>query len=371
MSGDVFGSVLSGVNSVGSLFTGIFNAASQRKFNKQMLQLYRDQLAEQQRQFDVSIQNQWDMWNATNEYNSPENQRQLMEDAGYSPYALVGGNGSYSGSSEADVMSMPTMDVPAPPSNMAPVQLSSDIISEPLRAIAEWRSIQGDTEIKNWQSKIESVNYKYREAELISSIYERMSNATNAKEKAYYQRILNNFAQEQQQSEVANKWQDLENKRVMMRGMLIDNAMKFEELKVLPQQLQADLASTYADVVLKLARKELTVQQAENLFYERLNIHADTQLKEAQTREAMTAADKNVSEAQQAESVVNLNDARTEQQQEETKVYRRMSRSLVQKAYNEAQKSEYNIGSDNLWQFMQHGLKINNNTTFEGHYRGF
>lgn len=75
---DILGSVGSAlVSGLGSLFGGSQQLAAQKSANKTNLQIARETNAQQM-----------DMFNRGLEYNSFVNQRKMLEDAGYSPYAL-------------------------------------------------------------------------------------------------------------------------------------------------------------------------------------------------------------------------------------------------------------------------------------------
>lgn len=106
-SNPVVGAAISGGSGLlGSIFSGLFNNAAQRKQNKANRELQqmnnefnaieaakaRDwQSGESQKSRDWEL----DMWNLNNEYNDPSAQRERLERAGYNPNALVGSTGSY------------------------------------------------------------------------------------------------------------------------------------------------------------------------------------------------------------------------------------------------------------------------------------
>lgn len=93
------GSAISGV--VGDLFGGIFGKSDAEKTAEMQMQIAREtnemnyKIWQEQRQAEV------DMWNMNNEYNTPEAQRQRLEDAGFSPYAMLGQGGNIGTSSSA------------------------------------------------------------------------------------------------------------------------------------------------------------------------------------------------------------------------------------------------------------------------------
>lgn len=90
------------IGAIGSLAGNIFGSSSTRSTNRtnmkiaQMNNDFAAAEAEKNRNFQAQ---QWQkQFDATNKYNTPSNQRALLEEAGYNPYALLGGtNGMSSG----------------------------------------------------------------------------------------------------------------------------------------------------------------------------------------------------------------------------------------------------------------------------------
>ena len=102
-------------------------AARARRFQREENQKNRDYLTE--------------MWNKQNEYNTPTNQRKLLEDAGYNPFVLQQ-NGS---TSSAGAAGSPSMS-PAP--NMARVQFPD--------MLGVSQSIQGSMALAQGQQRVDS-----------------------------------------------------------------------------------------------------------------------------------------------------------------------------------------------------------------------
>lgn len=91
-------------NSMAQTAASYGQAANLNKKNRQFVteqnELNRDLYRE-------GIANTWEMWRATNEYNSPANQRKLLEEAGYNPASLSGMNGA-ANSNQGSFQSPPT-----------------------------------------------------------------------------------------------------------------------------------------------------------------------------------------------------------------------------------------------------------------------
>lgn len=80
-----------GAGIVGDLLGGLFGKSSQSSANKANIQMQRETNELNYKMFQEQQQNAWDMWNANNAYNTPENQRKLLESAGYNPSLLSPG----------------------------------------------------------------------------------------------------------------------------------------------------------------------------------------------------------------------------------------------------------------------------------------
>lgn len=76
------GAITGAIDSIGNIF-------SQNSANKTNMKIAREANALQERMFNRNITNQWDMWNANNQYNSASSQRKRLEDAGLNPYLMM------------------------------------------------------------------------------------------------------------------------------------------------------------------------------------------------------------------------------------------------------------------------------------------
>lgn len=77
------GFISSGVNTAGNMLTEHYNRKNQREINEQNIELQREIN-------QMNIDNQWAMWNATNEYNSPAAQMSRFKEAGLNPHLIYG-----------------------------------------------------------------------------------------------------------------------------------------------------------------------------------------------------------------------------------------------------------------------------------------
>ena len=107
---DVFGSV-PGLGMVSDAIGTIGNIYSQAKANSTNKKLVRETNAQNYKMFQENLQNQWDMWNATNAYNDPSAQRERLQAAGLNPWLMM--NGSNAGNAQGAI-------TPTAPTSQAP-----------------------------------------------------------------------------------------------------------------------------------------------------------------------------------------------------------------------------------------------------------
>ena len=99
MAGATLGSAA--FNGIGSLLGGVF----QNNSNKRLM---REQMRWSEHMYDKQLNDQYDLLNYVNNYNSPANQRNLLEAAGYNPALLGDKVSSVSSSAEPSLPSMPS-----------------------------------------------------------------------------------------------------------------------------------------------------------------------------------------------------------------------------------------------------------------------
>lgn len=99
MAGATIGSAA--INGFGSLVGGLF----QNNANKRLM---REQMHWSESMYDKQVQDQYDLIDYVNKYNTPANQRQLLEAAGYNPALLGQAVSSASSSSDHSIPSVPS-----------------------------------------------------------------------------------------------------------------------------------------------------------------------------------------------------------------------------------------------------------------------
>lgn len=158
MSATVAAAAIGAAATLGGTAANIYSTNKTNKVN--------ERIARQNREWQTSereAEQQWqlDQWNRENAYNTPENQRQLLEDAGYSPLAYLNGGigsgeaGNLSSAPSAPSASLPQMYNPGPDIQRG--------ISDASMQFLQWKSMQlAEKKIDNESRQTDAdVNYKF------------------------------------------------------------------------------------------------------------------------------------------------------------------------------------------------------------------
>lgn len=241
-------------------------ANATNKANAEIAQMnneYNEQMLERQ------IENEWNMWNAENEYNTPAAQMQRQREAGLNPY-VAANSGSIS-SGNAGSMTLPgaqpaagytaqgaTMVAPTlQPTSLTPghvdaAQAQMVGVSAPdLSALDGIRGVVGSVlDIQDRQAQIENQNLrndqvkienKYLAQRLLADIANTYADTDSKKMKTNLDRIQQNYMDEIYKTDLRQKNQEIFFRKLQSTGQLISNLSSLQWYKVLPQQIQQTL----------------------------------------------------------------------------------------------------------------------------------
>lgn len=284
----IFSNILSGIGSIAGNFlsstkipglSGIGDALVQGSSHLRAKEQHEDDLEWQANQAQINRDFQTsereaaqqfnlDMWNRNNEYNSPEAQRQRLEDAGINVASMNG---------TPQVASSPVTTSPMPGSQAtASSSFASSILTadaQMLQMLANVRKLDSDSDLNRqayeWNSL--TVNERYRELQNINKKYEADIN------KLYASAGLDNVNKEIQEENL--RW--LSQKSRTELDLMIANLekLKNENLGVIIDNTNKEKQGKQID-----AQTELISEQQLTEIARRANIERDTLLKFAQTR---------------------------------------------------------------------------------------
>lgn len=228
------GASIANTNSVNK--TNLQIAQQTNQANKEIAQMsneYNQQMLERQ------IEQEWDMWNAQNEYNSASSQRQRLEDADLNPYMMMDGGNAGTASS----MTSPTPQPAVVPQMQGATMQTADMSGfAGLRDIAtEFVSLlKSEEEIKGQQLQNEGVQIEnqYKADRFMVEMYKNMKEAGLADSKRVGQDIMNKFQPEMLQSEIKQRNTETMFTQLRSQGQMLANLSSYEWYKVLPQQIK-------------------------------------------------------------------------------------------------------------------------------------
>lgn len=190
-------------------------------------------------QLERQIQQEWDMWNAENEYNSASSQRQRLEEAGLNPYMMMDGGSAGSASS----MTSPTPQPAVVPQMQGATMQKADLSAlSGLRGIASEfiASLKAQEEIRGQQliNEGQEIENQYKADKLLADLEKTRSESGFVRSQTTSQDIMNRFKPEMLSSELRQRNVDTMFTQLRSHGQMIANLSSYQWYKVLPQQIK-------------------------------------------------------------------------------------------------------------------------------------
>lgn len=254
--------------------------------NKEIAQMsneYNQQMLERQ------IEQEWDMWNAQNEYNSASSQRQRLEDAGLNPYLMMDGGSA----GTASGMTSPTPQPAVVPQMQGATMMPADMSGlSGLRGIASRfvEMMQAKENIKRTQleNQGKEIENQYKADMFMVEMYKKMQDAGLSRSKRLGQDIVNRFQPEMLSSELNQKKTDTMFRNLEAQGQLIANLSAMQWYKVLPVQIQQTIEQKAVEInnlrlmgKLTEAETRVKVHEAVTEFYKSRMAHDEAAVSNA------------------------------------------------------------------------------------------
>lgn len=153
----------SGISAIGNAIGGVFSSQNNKK-------LMREQMHWQEAMYQRQLQDARENWKMQNEYNSPANQRKLLEEAGYNP-AMMGAD--LQSASSADNIAMG--NVPSAPSYSMTPNYIADTVNSATQAFSTLVAAQAtkqnaDTNAKNADTNAKNAGINQQNADTQSAL---------------------------------------------------------------------------------------------------------------------------------------------------------------------------------------------------------
>lgn len=271
--------IAAGANTAATVMTNNANkqiAQMNNAFNEKMLQkqmdynkeMYHQQLGDQWSFYNDAKENQWQMYEDTKEYNSASAQRERLEAAGLNPYLMMsGGNAGVATSNSAPSGSAPAgqgVSIPTASSYAADYSGLAQGVGQAIDAYNQIRlqkAQQGKISAEENNIRIEG---KYKAASMIAEIANKIQNTKSQAAKTALETIMTGVQRDLIRAQTDKVKGETTYNAILARGAAVDNLMKSETLKVLPQQLCNSLAEQTANIAVKYAQRDLTKKQVDH-----------------------------------------------------------------------------------------------------------
>lgn len=195
------------------------------------------------------IQQEWKMWNAENEYNTPAAQMQRYADAGVNPYMAVGNVSSGNASSMSSPSAQPAVVPQMQGATMLPADMSG---LSGLRGIAsrfvEMMQAKEDIKGKQLENQGKEIENNYKADMFMVDMYKKMQDAGLSRSKRFGQDIVNQFQPEMLSSELNQRKTDTMFRNLEAQGQLIANLSAMQWYKVLPTQIQQTIEQKAVEI---------------------------------------------------------------------------------------------------------------------------
>ena len=267
------GDIIGGIT---SLFGAKKNYDAQKKANETNLKIAQMNNEYNYRMFQEQMDYNTAMWNKQNAYNSAGAQRERLEDAGLNPYLMMSG-GSAGTAGAANGVNPPS----ATPVQVQAPQLDLSTPAAFLQQAVDVASVQGqrdaDARLKDRQAEQVGIENKYKAAELMAGIMERMESTRNLKHKAEYQRILNSLQLDTYNSDVLIKQRTAANLETLGQVQRAELALKGVQTAIAQKNLYWIDAQAQIQISEALSRIGLNRAQARSAVQGIIESQARTQ----------------------------------------------------------------------------------------------
>lgn len=257
-------------NSANKQIAQMNNAFNEKMFDKQIAynkEMYQQQLGDQWNFYNDAKENSWklvenqqqyqmDMWNKTNEYNSPSAQRERLESAGLNPYMMMnGGSAGVATSASGSAGSAPTGSSPGAqgitPPTATPYSADYSGITAGLGRAIDVLSSLPDRKVKEAQADNLRIEGKYIAGKAMAQILQMKTEAKTKEARLALDRLIADFDNNLKVSNMQVNDQNIAESKARTQLYVTENLIREKRLEWLPMQQKIELAQSAADIALK------------------------------------------------------------------------------------------------------------------------
>lgn len=257
------------------------NAFNEKMFDKQVAynkEMYEQQLGDQWKFYNDAKDNSWklvenqqqfqtDMWNKTNEYNSPTAQRERLEAAGLNPYMMMnGGSAGTAQTMSGSAGAAPSGGAPSgqgvTPPTATPYSADYSGIAAGLGRAIDVLSSMPDRKVKEAQADNLRIEGKYIAGKAMAQILQMKTEAKTKEARLALDKLIADFDNNLKVSNMSVNEQNIAESKARTQLAVTENLMRQQELSFLPQAQKLQLAQGAADIAFRYSQKNLTDKQA-------------------------------------------------------------------------------------------------------------
>ncbi len=255
----VTGSALIGAGA--SLLGNLFGSKSQSDANKTNLKIAQINNEFNERMMQKQMDYNTEMWQRQNEYNTPAAQVQRLRHAGLNP-SLMMGQGQTGMASAAGGVS-PAQANHAEVKPYIPDMSGISQAAQQYAALELQKSrVQSENAFTDAQTRNMYIENQYKASQLLADIAAKSAETKNVRAKTTYQQIENSMRKQMLGAEYELTMRQQQSVEQQTRNMMLQSLMLSKELAVFDERTRLQLSTMSADVLVKLAQKKLTDQQA-------------------------------------------------------------------------------------------------------------
>lgn len=255
------GTLASGIAGIASAGT---NYRSQNKTNQLNYQMFKEQQKYDKEMYEQQLADTWEMWNATNEYNSASNQVSRLKEAGLNPAMMLGSMNAGS----ASTSSTPSLAATARPNMQAPQIDPGRLMDAAVQIFSGASSgIEKYQQLKQSNQAIESrdIDLKTQAYRNLIELQERSRNIRDKDLQYAIQSALKDDMIRLGRSSANNAELESEAKRAQISYQMTQNALASINLQYLPQEKQLSIAQSIANLNNTVLDGKLTKNQIQKL----------------------------------------------------------------------------------------------------------
>lgn len=255
----VLSTVIGGASAAGGLLQPIVGASAAAKDRAWQEKMMDKQMSYNQQMYQQQMSDTWKLYEDQKQYNSATEQRKRLEDAGLNPYLMMSGGSAGSVGSQS-VASAQGVSQPGLSPRPGIAGLG--------QGLAQAAELFADLDIKNEQAKQLRVENKYREQQIVENLMNIRSRTRNERVKTDIDVMLASFQKDLLKAQTGKTQTESLMLGIQAQAAAYDALSKHEQLKMLPAQLQADLAYRLGEIALQKQQGQLNEKELDKKLQE-------------------------------------------------------------------------------------------------------